>query len=193
MIDLENLSYRLTRHFFTGLGLDEAKMARLEYGLSLMLGLSLGAILCLLLSLFIGTLFFTALIMSSSFSLRFFTGGTHSSTFSTCLFITVAVFIPASILARSLCLQMSTTHLHLFSGIIMLFMVIYLLTTVKYKTLYILAINGAVLIAVYFSGNLTKALLSVTLGCLIQILMTARPGAFLIQAVDKIVLKLKTQ
>ena len=63
----------------------------------------------------------------------------------------------------------------------------------KYKTLYILAINGAVFIAVYFSGNLTKALLSVTLGCLIQVLMTARPGAFLIQAVDKIVLKINNQ
>ncbi|MGI6317692.1 MAG: accessory gene regulator B family protein [Dethiobacteria bacterium] len=102
MLNIERTAQRLTDTLFRNQNMSQVEKAKLEYGLSIVLGITIELALTLLVSAIFGTAIYTAMIMLSALFLRFFTGGAHCSTFNRCLLFTILLFVPASLLVRFL-------------------------------------------------------------------------------------------
>lgn len=96
MFDLESTAHRLAIRLLTDLPFDTVQKAKVEYGLSLLLGVATELVLTVALSALFGTALDTLIIMLSSLSLRLFTGGAHCSSFRRCTVFTMISFIGLS-------------------------------------------------------------------------------------------------
>jgi len=102
MINIEKTAKKFTEAFFHNQNLNQVEKAKLEYGLSIILGITIELTLTLLVSALFGTTIYTAIIMLSALFLRFLTGGAHCSSFNRCLVFTIMLFVPASLLVKYL-------------------------------------------------------------------------------------------
>ena len=102
MLNIERTAQRLTDTLLRNQNMSQVEKAKLEYGLSIVLGITIELALTLLVSAIFGTAIYRAMIMLSALFLRFFTGGAHCSTFNRCLLFTILLFVPASLLVRFL-------------------------------------------------------------------------------------------
>ncbi|MGI6328164.1 MAG: accessory gene regulator B family protein [Dethiobacteria bacterium] len=74
MLNIERTAQRLTDTLFRNQNMSQVEKAKLEYGLSIVLGITIELALTLLVSAIFGTAIYTAMIMLSALFLRFFTG-----------------------------------------------------------------------------------------------------------------------
>ena len=98
MLNIERTSKKLTDTLLRNQNMSQVEKAKLEYGLSIVLGITIELALTLLVSAIFGTVIYTAMIMLSALFLRFFTGGAHCSSFNRCLLFTILLFVPSSLL-----------------------------------------------------------------------------------------------
>lgn len=96
MFDLERTARRLADRLLIDVPFDNVQKAKVEYGLSLLLGVVTELFLALAVSAVLGTALFTLIIMLSALALRLFTGGAHCSSFRRCLVFTIVCFISLS-------------------------------------------------------------------------------------------------
>ena len=102
MLNIERTAKKLADTLFRNQRMNQVEKTKLEYGLSIVLGITIELALTLLVSAIFGTATYTAIIMLSALFLRFFTGGAHCSSFNRCLLFTILLFVPASILVKYL-------------------------------------------------------------------------------------------
>jgi accessory gene regulator B len=105
MLNIERTAQRLTDTLFRNQNMSQVEKAKLEYGLSIVLGITIELALTLLFSAIFGTAIYTAMIMLSALFLRFFTGGAHCSSFNRCLLFTILLFVPSSLLVKYLSIK----------------------------------------------------------------------------------------
>lgn len=120
MFDLENTAHRLTGQLLKNTPLEPAQKAKVEYGLSLLLGIGTELVLTVAVSVLFGTALYTLIIMLSALSLRIFTGGAHCSSFRRCSVFTMVYFIGLSLLVKTASINMEIKILMVISVIIVL-------------------------------------------------------------------------
>ncbi|MDI6916119.1 MAG: accessory gene regulator B family protein, partial [Desulfitobacteriaceae bacterium] len=96
MFDLESTAHRLANRLLKDVPFDTFQKAKVEYGLSLVLGVVTELVLTVAVSAVFGTALYTLIIMMSALSLRLFTGGAHCSSFRRCSVFTMVYFIGLS-------------------------------------------------------------------------------------------------
>ncbi|NLI90688.1 MAG: hypothetical protein GX434_00390 [Peptococcaceae bacterium] len=96
MFDLEGTAHRITDYLVKDVHLNTSESAKIEYGLSLFMGIAIELVLTTSISALFGTAFDTFLIMVSALFLRVFTGGAHCSSYRRCLVFTLVIFIGLS-------------------------------------------------------------------------------------------------
>ncbi|GAB6173863.1 accessory gene regulator B family protein [Paradesulfitobacterium aromaticivorans] len=101
MFDLESTAHRLTGHLLKNTPIEPVQKAKVEYGLSLLLGVGTELVLTVAVSALFGTALYTLIIMLSALSLRLFTGGAHCSSFRRCFVLTMVYFIGLSFLVKA--------------------------------------------------------------------------------------------
>ena len=102
MLGLEETAHRLANYLTRDVQIDTRQKARIEYGLSLSLGVAIELVFTLGVAVLLGTALYTFLMMLSSLLLRVFIGGTHCSSYRRCLVFTMVIFIGLSIPAKYL-------------------------------------------------------------------------------------------
>ncbi|MHB1654732.1 MAG: accessory gene regulator B family protein, partial [Desulfitobacteriaceae bacterium] len=104
--DLESTAHRRASRLLKDAPFDTVQKAKVEYGLSLLLGVATELVLTVAVSTVFGTALYTLLIMLSALSLRIFTGGAHCSSFRRCSVFTMVYFIGLSFPVKALAATM---------------------------------------------------------------------------------------
>ena len=190
MINLEKIAGKLTVSLFSDSDLSEVDKAKIEYGFSLTLGILIGFTLAVLIAIPLRTVSFTALLILSALSLRFFTGGAHCSSFDRCTAFTLLIFLPISLLVKNLAGSMEP------EGIAALYLVLIVLVVVyfffqKWKVAAaMLSAHAAVILLFYLvTGNFRPGvMLSIATGQFIQGFMATKPGGWFVGRVDNLLM-----
>lgn len=111
MFDLESTAHRLTNNLIKDVQQDVDQRAKIEYGLSLFLGVAIELIITVGISALFGTALYTILIMLSSLFLRTFTGGAHCSSYRRCVVFTIIVFVGLSFPVRAIAVQTEFSYI----------------------------------------------------------------------------------
>lgn len=112
VFNLEELAHNLTEKMTKDSTMDAVQIAKVEYGLALLLGVTIELVLTIGVSAILGAAVYALIIMLSALALRIFTGGSHCSSFRRCLFFTMLFFVGLSVLAKVISIY---TH---FNGVI---------------------------------------------------------------------------
>lgn len=96
--------YIANRFFRDGVR-DELALAKIEYGISIALGVLLELAAAVLISLFLGTTAFTLAVMLAALSIKYVVGGSHLTTYLRCFLFTLGYFLPFPILIKFLYLN----------------------------------------------------------------------------------------
>jgi accessory gene regulator B len=100
LFSLEEIAHHLTANMTKDSTMDTAQKAKIEYGLSLTLGVIIEFVLTVGASAFLGATVYTLVIMLSALVLRVFTGGSHCSSYRRCLVFTILIFVGLSLIAK---------------------------------------------------------------------------------------------
>lgn len=187
IINIEILSERLTEIIFKDQKLTEVERAKVQYGLSITIGILIELILTLGISMIFKTSFYTAIIMLSALFLRMHTGGAHCTTYDRCLLFTAIYFIPFSILAKFIDIQFSF-EIKLLISISLFIVALILLRKFKFpRTIIALLLCTNVLMLFAGIDNIwVKIQLSIAFGLGLQAFMTTSFGTKTVEAADKI-------
>lgn len=187
MINLEGISRRIASALFKSHQQDEMERAGVEYGLTIMLGVLIELALALVLSMVLKTVFYTVAIMVSSLIRRVFTGGCHCSGYGRCLVFTIIYFMPTSLLAKFLHLSWKPEAVFILCGLIMVFVLA--VVAIKRNTYGLcISILAAAMILMgtvpAIRTTLSRFVLSISLGLLLQALMLTRFGKRMVEKAD---------
>ncbi|AIS51744.1 accessory gene regulator B [Thermoanaerobacter kivui] len=165
-------------------------MAKIQYGISLILGVLIEFVLVYTVSLILGFGFYTAVIMISALLLRINTGGAHCSTYNRCITFTAIYFIPFSALAKFVDIHFPLTF-KFFVSLLLYFIV---LAIVKNHKFYKIVVFSFVLlnILLFFMGSIfgVKMLFMVSIGFMLQAIMITSFGEMMIRIADNVIKKL---
>lgn len=101
MIDIEVIAKNILKPYLEKQQkMDIITKAKIEYGLCIVLSIGIELFFAILLSTILKTTFYIVIIMPVALTLRFFTGGTHCSSYNRCLLFTTAYFLPISLIAK---------------------------------------------------------------------------------------------
>ncbi|UWG98552.1 accessory gene regulator B family protein [Dehalobacter sp. DCM] len=100
MLSLEDIAHHLTVNMTRGMNMNTIQTAKIEYGLAILLGITIETVLTVGVSALIGTVSYTLIMMLAALIVRFFTGGAHCSSFRRCVIFTVFSFVVLSMLAK---------------------------------------------------------------------------------------------
>ncbi len=118
MFELEVAAHRLANYLTKDVEIDTVQKAKIEYGLSLFLGVAIELIFTVGVSALLGTAVYTLLMMLSALFLRILIGGAHCSSYRRCLVFTMIIFIGLSIPVKYLALNGGYIYLvPVFAGI----------------------------------------------------------------------------
>lgn len=187
IIDLEGIANKLTVALYKDSPLGEVEKAKIEYGFSLTLGIGIALTLALILGAFLGTFFYTLLLILSALGLRLFSGGAHCSSYDRCLLFSLLVFVPAAVLVKFLALTLDPGILMRVYFALSLLTVAGLFPKSIKAALWALALNLAALAGSYlFRGAFVPwAMFSVSAGIFLQGLMLTKVGAWLVDKADR--------
>lgn len=186
MIDLEGIAHKLTVALYENSELNELEKAKIEYGLSLTLGICITIALALILAVFLRTIPHTLILLGSALSLRIFSGGAHCTSFSRCLFLSLVVFVPAAVLVKFLSGALPTDILTVsYLGLVLLVLIFMLLKSVKLAIL-VLVVNGIAGVVCYICRGEFQPwpMFTVGTGLFIQAAMLSKPGQWLVDKFD---------
>jgi accessory gene regulator B len=184
-ISLEEFSHKIVEKFFLKSGFSEIELAKIEYGLSLILGILIEFFIVFSLGLMFKIGYYVAVIMLSSLFLRITTGGAHCSTYRRCLTFTGLYFLPVAFTTKYL-----DFNLNFFSkgvlGCALIFLVLGIIFLRKRSfALFMLVVFWAV-----FSGIVSVKLFFVSsVGFFLQSLMITSFGEKLVEISDEIMKK----
>ena len=98
----EDFAEAITHRLFKNNTTDEIALARIQYGLSIIIGITLELFAAILISLPLGITIYTLIIMMAALSFRLFSGGAHLTSYMRCLIFTLIYFLPFSALIKFL-------------------------------------------------------------------------------------------
>lgn len=187
IIDLEGISHKLTLKLYGETDLDEVEKAKIEYGLSLTLGVGLALMVALVFAFLLGTVRYTLILFASTMALRIFSGGAHCTSYDRCLTLSLLVFVPGAYAIKAAGALSPQVLLVAYGGMSMLYLIYLVFRDAKLAGL-VLFINALALGLCYLlTGGLPpQALLSLAGGIAFQTTMLTRPGQWLIAQADKV-------
>lgn len=186
MINLEGIANKITSALYDNAGLDEVKKAKIEYGLSLTMGVALAMAMALIFAVILKTVPQTLALTLSALLLRIFSGGAHCSSYDRCLVFSLLVFVPVSVLVKYLSGALAGDVLMgAYLGILVL-MFLYLLFKNYKLSLLVLLANGVVIALVYALNKefLSAPLFAIGTGMFIQTTMLTKLGYWFVRQVD---------
>lgn len=189
MFDLESVSRRLTQNLLKDVQIDHLQQAKIEYGMSLVLGVAIELILTVGVSFLLGTAIYTLIIMLSALALRLHTGGGHCSSFRRCYVFTLIVFVAVSLVVKFMVVNLEFKAL---MGLSLVFALISLVLIWKPKRLtlwvWMLCIGLPIwgLISSTEASWLVILALSISAGLSVQAFMGNTTGQKFVQLSDKI-------
>lgn len=186
MIELEGIAHKITSFLYDDSGLDDIKKAKIEYGLSLTLGVALAMAIALILAVIFKTIPQTLALTLSALVLRIFSGGAHCSSYDRCLIFSLLVFVPVSVIVKFLTGALAADVLMgAYIGILSI-MSIYLLFKSYKLSLLVLLTNGIVAGIIYalYKEFLSAPLFAIGTGMLIQSSMLTKIGQWFVRRVD---------
>mgnify|MGYP000876384997 CR=1 FL=1 len=187
IIDLEGIAHKLTTKLYGETDLDEVEKAKIEYGLSLTLGVGLALVVSLGFALVLGTVGYTLILFASTMALRIFSGGAHCTSYDRCLALSLLVFVPGAYAIKVAGALPFQTQLAAYAGLSLLSLFYLVFKSVKLAAL-VLLINALALGLCYLltGGLAPQALLSLAVGIGFQTAMLTRPGQWLVGLADKV-------
>lgn len=193
MFDLERVANGLTNNLLKDVQLDTVQRAKVEYGLSLLLGVATELILTVGVSLFFGTAIYTLLIMLSALSLRIFTGGAHCSSFRRCSVFTLVVFSGMSFLVKAMLINMEFREV-MWVSVILVLVTLPSIWKPKRFTLVVWVICASLPFWSLFSSSeaswLIQVALSMAAGLVLQGFMLNRIGQKVVMRSDSMMQRL---
>lgn len=192
IINIENLSEMLTKTLFKNQKLTEVERAKVQYGLSITIGILIELILTIGISIIFKTAFYTAIIMLSALFLRMHTGGAHCTTYDRCLLFTAIYFIPFSLLAKFIDIKFSF-EIKLLINIPLFIVALILLRKFKLdRAIIVLFLCTNVLMLFYGIDNIwAKIQFLIAFGLGLQAFMTTSFGTKIVEVADKIMKQLR--
>ncbi|MTI94315.1 MAG: hypothetical protein FH749_02350 [Firmicutes bacterium] len=187
MINIEYIANKITQKLYADYDMDAVEKAKIEYGFSISFGVAIELTLALLISLLLGTVAITLLMMISALVLRMNTGGAHCSSYDRCLIFTLLTFIPLSALLNFILTTQTPEIVLIISVCFFAAACIFLLGVKKKMTMYILLYAVVTTVAANFFDNmfLTNMMLATASGMLVQAFMATKPGDVVVNIADK--------
>lgn len=183
-INIEKLAERLTQRLFKTQNLTDIEMAKIQYGISLILGVIIEFTLVYAISLILGFGFYTVVIMLSAFFLRINTGGAHCSTYNRCVTFTAVYFIPFAALAKFVDIHFPL-EFKVFTSLLLYFIVLAIVRDNKFYRVIILSLVG-INIFLFFANSIVyiKILFLVSIGFTLQAVMRTTLGETIVKIAD---------
>ncbi|ERM91716.1 Accessory gene regulator B [Caldanaerobacter subterraneus subsp. yonseiensis KB-1] len=185
-ISIEKLSQRIVQKVFKGQNLSEIELAKIEYGLSLVLGILIEFILIFFVGFLLGVGYYVAVIMISSLFLRIGTGGAHCSTYRRCVTFTGIYFLPFSFVAKFVDAH-NLPLLKLVIGIALIFVVLGIMLLMKKIKFFMGILVLETIVFVLFSE---RAFFASSIGLFLQSVMTTAFGERLVNLADNLMAKI---
>ncbi|ADH60363.1 Accessory gene regulator B [Thermoanaerobacter mathranii subsp. mathranii str. A3] len=183
-INIEKLAETLAQRLFKTQNLTDIEMAKIQYGISLILGVIIEFTLVYAISLILGIGFYTAVIMFSALFLRINTGGAHCTTYNRCITFTAFYFIPFSALAKFVDVHFSL-YLKIFVSLLLYFIVLVMVKNNKFYRAVIMFLIG-INILLFFANTIVgvKVLFLISIGFTLQAIMRTTLGETIVEIAD---------
>lgn len=187
IINLEGIAHRLTTKLYGSTDLDEVEKAKIEYGLSLTLGVGLALVVSLGFALVLGTVGYTLILFASTMALRIFSGGAHCTSYDRCLALSLLVFVSGAYAVKVAGALSPQVLLAMYGGLSLLPLLYLVFKDAKLAGL-VLLINGLAMGLCYLlaGGLAPQALLSLAVGICFQTAMLTRPGQWFVSQADRV-------
>jgi len=193
MINLEAIASKLTRKMYDGTDLSEVEKAKIEYGISLLLGVGLALTASLLLAVVFKTVPQTLALTISALCLRMVSGGAHCSSYDRCLLFSLLIFVPTAVLLkfveRSVVPAVITAIYLSIAGLT----AIYLAVSQVRAAVFVAALNGLVILVCFLLQGtfLPGIMLAIGTGFFIQAALHSLPGQWLVGKADQVMKRVK--
>lgn len=164
--------------------LTDIQMAKIQYGISLILGIIIEFILVYAISLILGFGIYTVIIMLSALFLRINTGGAHCSTYNRCVTFTAIYFIPFAALAKFVDIHFSL-EFKVFTSLLLYLIVLAIVKENKFYMVLNLSLAG-ISIFLFFTDSIAyiKILFLISIGFVLQVIMMTRIGENIVKIAD---------
>lgn len=186
MIDLEGLAHWLANAMFGDSDLEETEKAKIEYGFSLTIGIGLTFILSMVPAVFLGTIFYTLLIMVSALGVRLFSGGGHCTSYARCLLLSLLIFVPGGAFVKLLAVYAPLWLIALICSCLLLApLTCYFCKQGRFSLPPALLSAVALALCFHLKGKiLTEIILPAAMGIFIQTFMTTGLGEKFVEKTD---------
>ncbi|HHW57400.1 MAG TPA: accessory regulator AgrB [Clostridia bacterium] len=190
-INVEKLAERLAQRLFITQNLRDIEMAKIQYGISLILGVIIEFTVVYAISLILGFGFYTVVIMLSALFLRINTGGAHCSTYNRCVAFTAIYFLPFSALTKFINLYFSL-KVEFITSILLYFIVFAIVREYKFYKI-VISISVILDTLLFFIGAAfgVKIFFIISISFILQSIMITPLGGMIVSRADSILKKLK--
>jgi len=186
MINIEKLSEGIINRFLKKQNLNEIEKAKIQYGLSLIIGILIEFIFVILISMIFKSSYYTSIIMLSSLFLRIGTGGAHCSTYNKCVAFTTIYFIPFSIIAKYSIKILPEIYIFFISSALFAFIFILLRHYLFYKISMLIMLIVNIIFFLLNKYYILGFLFLLSIGFFMQAFMTTSTGLKFVNYADKL-------
>lgn len=198
---IQKISYRSANFLTSELQQGHQKRSEYYFGFQVIYQAAIKVSVLTLIALILGTLKPTLFIVLSFTSLRFFAGGVHMDTYAKCLLITLAAFVPASLICKYLILAQQTSFIIILCTAAIVALIIILWApkdspvnkiaakakkTLKIASMLLITVWSILGIILNLSG-MTEMSASICCGLLIEASTILPAGAMIYTKIDKII------